>query len=45
LEYLENPNKIIKRSNYKEVDEPINKSEKGISDSKSQISQKSKITR
>ncbi|CAD8177256.1 unnamed protein product [Paramecium octaurelia] len=41
----ENPNKIIKRSNYKETDSQINKSEKNISDTKSQISQKTKITR
>ncbi|CAD8186701.1 unnamed protein product [Paramecium pentaurelia] len=41
----ENPNKIIKRSNYKETDSQINKSEKNISDSKSQISQKTKFTR
>ncbi|CAK90490.1 unnamed protein product (macronuclear) [Paramecium tetraurelia] len=41
----ENPNKIIKRSNYKEADSQINKSEKNISDTKSQISQKTKITR
>ncbi|CAD8093572.1 unnamed protein product [Paramecium sonneborni] len=41
----QNPNKIIKRSNYKESESQINKSEKAISDTKSQISQKSKITR
>ncbi|CAD8099885.1 unnamed protein product [Paramecium sonneborni] len=41
----ENPNKIIKRSNYKETDSQIKKSEKNISDSKSQISQKTKVTR
>lgn len=39
---LENPNKIIKRSNYKEKEEPINRPESKANDNKSQMS---KVTR